>query len=54
MIGAAVALIPGYAMGIAGQRDETGFLEGLGIVTLTAAVPVIVTLTDRLFRAEVR
>lgn len=54
MIGAAVALVPGYAMGISGQREETGFLEGLGIVTLTVAVPVLTTLTDRLFRAEVR
>lgn len=54
MIGAAVALVPGYAMGISGQRDETGFLEGLGIVTLTVAVPVLTTLTDRLFRSEVR
>ena len=54
MIGAAVALVPGYAMGISGQREETGFLEGLGIVTLTLAVPVLTTLTDRLFRSEVR
>ena len=51
-IGAAVAIIPGYALGISGQREETGFLEGLGVVTLTVAVPVIATLTDRLFRAE--
>ena len=54
MIGAAVALVPGYAMGISGQREETGFLEGLGMVTLTLAVPVLTTLTDRLFRSEVR
>ena len=52
LIGAAVAIIPGYALGISGQREETGFLEGLGVVTLTVAVPVIATLTDRLFRAE--
>ena len=52
VIGAAVTLIPGYAFGIAGQRDETGFLEGLGVVTLTVAVPLMATVTDRLFRSE--
>ena len=52
LIGAAVTLIPGYALGIAGQREETEFLQGLGIVTLTVAVPLVATLTDRLFRSE--
>lgn len=52
LIGAAVAIIPGYALGIAGQREDTEFLEGLGLVTLTVAVPLVATLTDRLFRKE--
>ena len=52
LIGAAVTIIPGYALGIAGQREETEFLESLGMVTLTVAVPLVATLTDRLFRAE--
>lgn len=52
LIGAAVTIIPGYALGIAGQREETEFLEGLGMVTLTVAVPLVATLTDRLFRSE--
>lgn len=53
LIGAAVAIIPGYALGISGQREETSFLEGLGVVTLTAAVPLVAMVTDRLFRSEV-
>lgn len=52
LIGAAVTLIPGYALGIAGQRDDTGVMEGVGLVTLTVAVPLVATLTDRLFRSE--
>ena len=52
LIGAAVTIIPGYALGIAGQREETEFLESLGLVTLTVAVPLVATLTDRLFRKE--
>ena len=52
LIGAAVVLIPGYTLGIAGQRDETGFMEGLGVVTLTVAVPLVAIVTDRLFRSE--
>ncbi len=52
LIGAAVAIIPGYALGISGQREETDFLEGLGVVTLTAAVPLVAMITDRLFRSE--
>ena len=52
VVGAAVTLIPGYAFGIAGQRDETGFLEGLGVVTLTVGVPLMATFVDRLFRSE--
>ena len=52
LIGAAVALIPGYALGIAGQRDDTGVMEGVGLVTLTVAAPLVATLADRLFRSE--
>lgn len=52
LIGAAVTLIPGYTLGIAGQRDETGFMEGLGVVALTVAVPLVAIVTDRLFRSE--
>lgn len=52
LIGAAVTLIPGYALGVAGQRDDTGVMEGVGLVTLTLAVPLVATLTDRLFRSE--
>lgn len=52
LIGAAVVLVPGYTLGIAGQRDETGFMEGLGVVTLTVAVPLVAIVTDRLFRSE--
>ncbi len=52
LIGAVVTLVPGYALGIAGQRDDTGIAEEVGLVTLTLAVPLVATLTDRLFRAE--
>lgn len=52
LIGAAVAIIPGYTFGIAGQRDETDFLQGLSVVTLTLAVPLVATVTDKLFRSE--
>ncbi len=53
LIGAAVTLIPGYALGIAGQRDDTGVMEGVGRVTLAVAVPLAATLADRLFRSEI-
>ncbi len=52
LIGATVTLIPGYALGIAGQRDDTGAMEGVGMVALTLAVPLVTTLTDKLFRSE--
>ncbi len=52
LIGAAVTLIPGYALGIAGQRDDGGAMEGVGVATLTLAVPLVVTVADRLFRSE--
>ncbi len=53
LIGAVVTLVPGYALGIAGQRDDAGISSEVGLVTLTVVVPLVATLTDRLFRAEV-
>ncbi len=52
LIGAAVTLIPGYALGIAGQREDAGVMEGVGLATIAVGVPLVAILTDRLFRKE--
>ena len=48
--GAALGLVPGYAFTLATQGAESGVINAVGYTFLFAAVPVVVTGADRLFR----
>ncbi|NNM33614.1 MAG: TonB-dependent receptor plug domain-containing protein, partial [Gemmatimonadetes bacterium] len=50
-IGAAVALIPGYAFLISSRRDGSGAVEAMGSVMLLIGAPFAVSVADRLFRS---
>ena len=48
--GAALGLVPGYAFTLATEGSESGVVNAVGYTFLFAAVPVVVTGADRLFR----
>ena len=50
-IGAAVALIPGYAFVISSRRDGSGAVEAMGGAMLLLGAPFAVSVADRLFRS---
>ncbi len=51
LIGASMVLIPGYALLLSSQRNESPFLEWTGRGLLVLGVPFAVTTADRLFRS---
>ena len=50
VIGASVALVPGYAFLISSRRDGSGATEAVGAAMLAVGAPFAVSVADRLFR----
>ena len=51
LIGAAVTIVPGAALAMAGEHSDSNVLGAVGLVTLTVGVPLVTMVADRLFRS---
>jgi hypothetical protein len=50
LVGAGMTVLPGYALILSGQRNDSDGMVGLGYAILVVGTPVITTAADYLFR----